>query len=67
MRCPRSDWRGWDVRTGGGLVRDNDIVTQCLMGEDGIEPSTTTTIKTTTTSTTTKTTTTTTDEIVKGI
>ena len=30
VRCPRSDWAGWEVRTGEGLARDGDIVTRCL-------------------------------------
>ena len=42
VRCPRSDWRGWEVRTNGGLVRDENMVTQCLSGEEEIQPSSTT-------------------------
>ena len=68
VRCPRSQWRGWEVRTaGGGLVRDEDIATTCLSGDEEMQtsttsstiltskstPSTTTTTTSTTTSTTT--------------
>ena len=65
LSCPRSQWDGWDIRTGGELVRDPDIVTRCLYGDEEIQPSTSTTTTTTTvtvtsTSTTTTTTTTTT-------
>ena len=66
VRCPRSQWRGWEVRTGGGLVRDEDISTVCLFGDEEIQPTTSTltttsiTTTTTTTSTTTVTTTSTT-------
>ena len=73
VRCPRSGWRGWEVRTGGGLVRDEDIVTTCLSGEEEIQPSTSSTTTTTTstltssTTTTTTSTTTTSDEILKGL
>ena len=78
VRCPRSGWRGWEVRTGGGIVRDEDIVTTCLSGEEEIQTSTTYTTTTTTTTTTTSTltssttstttlTTTTSDEILKGL
>ena len=49
VRCPRSQWRGWEVRTAGGLVRDEDIITTCLSGDEEVHPSTTTTITTTTT------------------
>ena len=57
VRCPRSQWRGWEVRTAGGLVRDEDIVTTCLSGDDEIKPTATTTTTSTTTATTTSTTT----------
>ena len=69
VRCPRSDWRGWEVRTSGGLVRDEDLVTTCLSGDEEIHTSTTSTSRTTITSPTTTTSTTTstaTDEILKG-
>ena len=55
VRCPQSQWRGWEVRTGGGLVRDQEIVTTCLSGDDEILPSTTTTSTITSTTTTTST------------
>ena len=60
VQCPRSDWRGWEVRTVGGLLRDEDIVTTCLSGDEDIQTSTTSTQTTTTTSTTTISTSTTT-------
>ena len=79
VQCPRTQWRGWDVRTGDGLVRDEDIVTRCLSGAEEIQHSTTTTettrptsttttsITTTTgTTTTTSATSTTTEEVLKG-
>ena len=58
VRCPRSQWRGWDVRTGGGLVQDEDINTTCLSGDEEIQPSTTTTSTITSTTTITASTTT---------
>ena len=77
VQCPRSGWRGWEVRTSGGQVRDEDIVTTCLSGEDEIQPSTTsttitststpTTTTTMTTTTTTITTSTATDSMLKGL
>ena len=60
VRCPRPQWRGWEVRTGGGLVKDDNIVTQCLSGEEEIETSSTTATASTTTTTVTSTTSTTT-------
>ena len=64
VRCPRSQWGGWEVRTAGGLVQDGDIITTCLSGDEEIQTSTTTTttasITTTTTTATTTTTTSTT-------
>ena len=82
LSCPHSDWKGWEIKTGGRLVRDKDIVTTCLSGDEEITLSTTTTATTTattattiTSSTTTTTSTTTTstststtnmDEILKG-
>ena len=58
VRCPRSQWRGWEVRTGGELVRDEDINTTCLSGDEEIQPSTTTTSTITSTTTITASTTT---------
>ncbi len=68
VRCPRSEWRGWEVRTGGGLVQDEDINTTCLSGDEEIQPSTTTTTTTsiTTTNTTATTTTTTSTTTAKA-
>ena len=44
-QCPRSNWQGWEVKTGGGM----DIVTQCLSGDAGVETSSTSTTLTTST------------------
>ena len=59
VQCPRSNWRGWEVRTGGGLVIDEDIVTRCLSGDSEIETPSSSSVTSTTSSTTTSTTTTT--------
>ena len=56
VRCPRSNWRGWEVRTGGGLVIDEDIVTRCLSGDGEIETPSSSTVTSTTSSTITTTT-----------
>ena len=68
VRCPRSQWRGWEVRTGEGLVRDEDIATKCLSGDEEMQLTTTTMTTTTssTTTTSTSTTTTTMDEVLEG-
>ena len=69
-QIPLTSKLGSLVRTGGSLVRDEDIVTTCLSGDEEIQPSTTTStsIKSTeTTTTTTTSTTTTTDEVLEGI
>ena len=61
LQCPRTDWAGWDVKTGEGMIKDESIVTRCLSGDEQIQPSTSTTATTTlaTTTVTTMTTTTT--------
>ena len=43
VQCPKTDWAGWDVKTVGGMSKDDSIITRCLTGDEEIQPSTSTT------------------------